>query len=103
MDDAVLLAISMITSVFVAYAAVSVRLHEFIGELAYVKSQVMSVKGAFGGQARTQNAERLEAALGEAMVLFQSGTKPEEIFKVLAPKYPDVIAKVGMKLAKGQM
>ena len=70
-----------------------------IFQIFYHKSLVRGEASKRGIEAKVEKTERMNAALVEAAQLLQDGKKPEEIVKLLLPKYPDVALDLVKKLS----
>lgn len=55
-----------------------------------VDSLQQSIRGQKSGVVRQEKAERINSAMAEAAILIKEGKQPMDVFKELAPKYPDV-------------
>lgn len=62
-----------------------------------------TLKSGAGVQARNDKAERMGEAVAEAALLLKEGKKPEEIAKLLLPKYPDIALDLVKKAAQGKL
>lgn len=66
-------------------------------------SIVNSIKGTKGREIRQNQEEELFQALGEAMQLIKTGTKPVDALKETAAKHPAVAARIITKVMKGEL
>lgn len=60
-------------------------------------------RGTLSADVRKGKAERKQLALAEAIALHQSGVKPADIFKQLAPKYSDVALELVKDFQEGKL
>jgi hypothetical protein len=68
---------------------------QYIEELEKeLKSAKNTIYGMKGREKQTEMNERMEEAISEAIIMYQSGKEPEEILKTIGAKYPDVAGKL---------
>lgn len=108
MEDVLIIAISWLFSAvvggLVAYFMVGARLSEVLYEIGNAKRMYAGAMGSAGVNARQQQNEEMEAALGEAVLIMQNPEIPDKpkALMGLATKYPNIamklLKKYGLKL-----
>ena len=74
-------------------------IEELEEQLNSYKKQVWGIKGK---QVQEEQKERMELAVAEAISRIKGGEKPEDVFKDLLPKYPDIAMHLMRKVLKSK-
>jgi len=89
--------ISVIIAGIVVWASFQIRNRDVNEAYRRIDSLEQSVRGQISGNRKAEKSERMNQAMGEAALMLKEGKPPQEIFKELVGKYPDVAMEMAKK------